>query len=911
MRLYGRQAEQRAIGNLLATAREGRSGAVVVRGEAGIGKTALLDYAAAAADGMLVLRAAGVETEAELAFAGLHLLLRPVLDRIEALPGPQATALRTALGLSETSRQDRFLAGLAVLSLLSDLAEDRPVLCLIDDAHWLDRASADAVLFTARRLEAEGVAMVLAARAGPAPFAAPGLPDLTLAPLDPDQASQLLGERAGHLASALRRRVLAEAGGNPLALAELAAAVAADSAAAGTGPLPVTQGVRELLADQIARLGEPAALLLLLAAAEATGDLVLVLSAAKALGTGAEALAAAERAGLVAVDQMHVTFRHPLVRAAAYHGAPLSMRQAAHLALAAALDGQPDPDGRRTWHLAAAASERDEGLAAELEQVAERSRSRGGYAAVSAAYERAAQLTPGNEAKARRLLAAGTAAYDAGQIERAERLVGEAQQLTDDALRRAEIALFRTAPVTGDRRARIAELAAAVAEVADRYPERAFSMLCAALGSAPALTDPELSRMNRTLLNQLDNLPLPAASRLRPMYRAVIQRSRLYAGDHGTDIGVIRECVAQIRESPAEAALPERISACLLAVWLGDHDALAEISAAMVADCRRRGMLGWLPSALQGLTSAQIMRGEWAQARASALEGLGLQDMGQSQRTAFLAGTLAVLAAHTGDEDGCRTWLAEYGRLGGAALVRENYQRFLFGLLDLGNGKFGPALERLSKLADAWWKDTDEFIFLPDLVEAAARCGDLDQARRALATFESWVNLTGQPWAFAVAHRCRALVSDAASAEIHYRSAVEGHHQDGRPFEHARALLLYGEWLRRQRRRSEARAQLTAAHEIFEGLGAACWARRAARELAAAGAAPADTPARPAGILTRLTPQELQVVQLAATGLSNRDIGAQLFLSPRTVGYHLYKAYPKLGVTSRAGLARLLIKDRP
>ena len=911
MRLYGRRAEQAAIDKLLVGAREGRSAALVVRGEAGIGKTALLDYAAAAADGMLVLRAVGVETEAELAFASLHLLLRPVLDRIEGLPGPQAAALRGALGLAEIGGQDHFLAGLAVLSLLSDLAEDRPVLCLVDDAHWLDRASADALLFTARRLEAEGVVLVLAARSGPPPFTTPGLCDLTLAPLDSAEAGQLLEERAGHLASVLRGRVLAEADGNPLALVELAAAVTADCAAAGMGPLPVTHSVQELLADQVARLGGPTASLLLLAAAEATGDLALVLSAAKVLGTGADALVPAERAGLVAVDQMRLMFRHPLVRAASYHSAPLAVRQAAHRALAATLDGQPDPDGRRAWHLAAAASERDEGVAAELVQVAERSRTRGGYAAVSAAYERAAQLTPGTEARARRLLAAGNAAYDAGQIGRADRLVGQAQQLTSNALRLAEIALFRTTQVTGDRRARIAELTNAVAAIADRHPERAFFILCVALGAAPALSDPELSRMNRTLLSQLDNLPLSPVSPLRPMYRAVVQRSRLYAGDHGANVDVIRDCVAQIRENPGEAGPPERISACLLAFWLGDHDALAEISAAFVAGCRRRGMLGWLPSALQGLALAQILRGEWAQARASALEGLRLEDMGHSQRTAFLAGTLGVLAAHAGDEDACRTWLAEYGRLGGAELVRENYEGYLFGLLDLGSGRFGAALERLGKLLDTWWKDTDEFVFLPDLVEAAARCGDLDQARRALTKFDAWADLADQPWAFAVAHRCRALVSDAASIETHYLAAIEGHGQDGRPFEHARTLLLYGEWLRRQRRRSEARARLTAAHEIFEDLGAASWTWRAAKELAATGGASADAPARPAGALSRLTPQELQVVQLAATGLSNRDIGAQMFLSSRTVGYHLYKAYPKLGVASRTELAHLLTRDRP
>ena len=358
MRLHGREAEQQVIDDLLASARSGSSGAMVVRGEAGIGKTALLDCAAAAAGEMLVLRAAGVETEAELAFAGLHLLLRPILDRIEALPGPQATALRGALGLAKRGSDDRFLTGLAVLSLMSEAAEEQPVLCLIDDAHWLDAASADALLFTARRLEAEGVAMVLAARDGPPSFAALGLLDLTLAPLDSDQADLLLKERAQHLAPALKELVLAEADGNPLALVELAAALTGDSAAARAGPLPVTHSVQELLAGQIRRLGEPTALLLLLAAAESSGDLVRVLSAASALGAGPDALAAAERAGLVAVDEARLVFRHPLVRAAAYHSAPLASRQAAHRALADVLDGQLDPDGRRAWHRAAAASSR-------------------------------------------------------------------------------------------------------------------------------------------------------------------------------------------------------------------------------------------------------------------------------------------------------------------------------------------------------------------------------------------------------------------------------------------------------------------------------------------------------------------------------------------------------------------------
>ncbi|HEU5388207.1 MAG TPA: AAA family ATPase [Streptosporangiaceae bacterium] len=906
MKLHGRDREQQVIDGLLASARAGRSGVLVVRGEAGIGKTALLEYAAAAADGMLVLRAAGVETEAELAFAGLHLLLRPVLDKVGTLPGPQATALHGALGMADRGSQDRFLAGLAVLSLLSELAEVQPVLCLVDDAHWLDAASSGALLFTARRLEAEGVVMVLAARDGPPPFAAPGLCELPLAPLAPAQAGRLLDERAVHLAPALRGRVLTEADGNPLALVELATALISDSAPAGTGPLPVTHSVRELLADQIRQLGEPTALLLLLAAAEATGDLTHVLPAAGALSTGADALAAAERAGLVAVNQDRLVFRHPLVRAAAYHGAPLALRQAAHRALADALDGQPDPDGRRAWHRAAAATGRDESVAAELVQSAERSRGRGGYAAVSAAYERAAQLTPAGRVRARRLLAAASAAADAGQPDRAERLAAQAQQLTDDDLLRAEITLLRMTSVPRNQRERIAELAAAVALIGPRYPDRAAQMICLALQAATARTEPELTRR---LVAQFDELPLPPGTRLEPMHEAMVFRARFMAGHPGIDVAFLRDCVAAIRRDPDGAAPAARVHASVVAFWLGDHETTREISAALAADCRRHGMVGWLAGTLQGVVAAQIVLGEWTAARASAHEGLKLaRDLDQLPRAAFLSAMLALLAALTGDEDGCRAWMAEHHRLGGSARLQRKWRAQYLALADLAHGRFGQARDRLAGIPRIWQTGVDH-LHHPDMVEAGARSGDPDLAGQALAAFEVWVNLTGQPWARAVAHRCRALVSDDPQAEPHYRAAITGHQGDGRPFEQARTHLVYGEWLRRQRRRGDARLHLATAHQIFTELGAAAWAERAASELAAAGAAPAGRAPGPAGIVSRLTPQELQVVQLAAEGLSNRDIGAQLFLSPRTVGYHLYKAYPKLGVGSRTELARLLSRE--
>jgi DNA-binding CsgD family transcriptional regulator len=549
---------------------------------------------------------------------------------------------------------------------------------------------------------------------------------------------------------------------------------------------------------------------------------------------------------------------------------------------------------------------RDESVAAELVQSAERSRDRGGYAAVSAAYERAARLTPAIRARAQRLLAATSAAADAGQPDRAERLATQAQQLTDDDLLRAEIALLRMTSVPRNQQRRIAELAAAVALIGRRHPERAAEMLCLALQAATARTEPELTRQ---LVAQFDELSLPRYARLDPMHEVMVLRARFMVGHSGIDVAFLRDCVAAIRREPGSAAPAARVQASVTAFWLGDHEVCRDISAALAADCRRHGMVGWLAGALQGVVVAQIVLGEWPAARGSAQEGRRLaHDLDQLPRAAFLSAMLALLAALTGDEDGCRAWMADYQRLGGSALLHRNYRSHYLAITDLGNGRFGRARNRLAGIPDIWQTGFDH-LHHPNVVEAGARCGDLDQARRALAEFEVWVKLTDRPWAHAVAHRCRALVSDDAHAEPHYRAAVAGHQEESRPFEEARTHLVYGEWLRRQRRRGDARLHLTTAHQTFAGLGAPAWAQRAASELAAAGATPADRATGPPGIVSRLTPQELQVVQLAAGGLSNRDIGAQLFLSPRTVGYHLYKAYPKLGVGSRSELARVLTRQ--
>jgi DNA-binding CsgD family transcriptional regulator len=907
MILYGRDAETQVIGSLLAGARENRSGVVIVRGDAGVGKTALLDHAAAQAADLTVLRATGIETEAELPFAGLHLVLRPLLDQLGKLPTRQADALLRAFSLAEegsSGSDDRFLVGLAVLSLV---CEASPLLCLVDDAHWLDTASAEALLFAARRLEAEGVVFVFAARDEPRLFPARGLPDIVLAPLADDEAARLLDSRLPRLNPVLRDRALAEAAGNPLALTELAVALRDGGPGAlpepgGTAPLPVPQRVQRAFAEQIAALGELARLVLLLTAAEATGDLPLVMAAARQFGAGPADLAPAERAGLITSAPPRLAFRHPLIRAAAYYAAPLERRYAAHHALAAALAGPGGDADRRAWHLAAAANGPDDDVAAELERAAERARRRGGYGAVAAGYERAAQLTQDPEARARRLLAADTAANDAGSQDRALELAGQAGGLSADPLLRAELARLRALNYRADLRESLPALVAAASAIEENHPRRAAELYTTAMNRATA-AGTDFESLARQILARLSELPLDG---MRPVDLAVLQQVRFEVGAAGAERPDTRGYIAAVRADPGGLSPYERVRAAGFAFRMGDHEALLDISAVFVADCRSLGMAGWLPGALQGLMMAQILTGDWPGARASGAEGLRLAaDMSQANRAAFLAGLMGMLCALEGDEDGCRSWLDEHERYGGPASQRRAMAAGNVGLLYLGSAQFGIALALLEERERERQGELGDITFNshPDLVEAAARGGAPELAARAEAVFRAWAEHTGQPWALAVAARCQALIVPATEAGKHYERAVRLHEGSGRPFEQARTRLLFGEWLRRDRQRAAAREQLTAALDTFEALGAKTWADRTRVELRATGLA--ATRVRQPGLLAALTPQELQIVRRAAAGESNRDIAAQLFLSHRTVGYHLYKAFPKLGIASRQELAAL------
>jgi len=889
--LCGRSEQLAAIDQLLGGMRSGRAGALVLRGEAGIGKTALLEAAADKAAGARVLRVTGVESEAELPFAALHALLRPALDQIGALPGRQAAALRGAFGLAEETVPDRFLVGLGVLSLIAELAEDRPVLVLADDAQWLDRASADALVFAARRLQAERAAVLVAARDEPPGAGLPGLPELRVGGLDQAAAEQLAGTG---LVRAVRDQLIAEAAGNPLALIELSRGLSAAERAGSVTPLilpaasPVSR-VQQAFGARIGGLPQECRRAVLVAALGGLSDLAKVSQAIAASGGSLTDLAAGERAGLVRVTPAGVIFSHPLARAAVLAGSDVAERAAAHRALAGVLDGD-----RRAWHLAALADGPDEQVAAELDAAAQRADRRGSRAAASAAYERAAALSAGPAAKGRRLALAAEAATDAGQLPRAADLAGQAGQLVTDpaaamVMARVRAQLEFEAGRPADSVGILLEWAALLGPADPGAAQAVLAEAVHILWLAAGPAHPELERRAAAMTS-------PVGARLVEFLQAV---RRLQDGD--TDAPVT------VPATPDPGSLPffAGFSQLFFDFVRGDAPAVGRRAADMAAECRDTGIAGLLAYALVYLATAQLLHGEFLDAIATAEEGLRIAaDTGQTHVTRELASTAAGLAAITGDEEACRGRAAQVRELsaGGQPLAPAGADCAL-AMLDLGCGRYQSALDWMRAATHGPARRNPEVLYAyPVHVEAAVRAGRTDLAARPLAQFTAWADAIGQRWATAVAARCAALTADDADAEPLWREAIAAHEGDGRPFEQARTRLLYGEWLRRNRRRASAREHLLAAAAAFARMGARPWQERAEAELRAAGAgAPAVTADDP---LAQLTPQELQVVRLAAAGASNKQIGAQLFLSPRTVGFHLYRAFPKLGVTAREELAR-------
>lgn len=893
--LHGRAAEQATIERLLADARAGRGAALVIRGEPGIGKTVLLDQAAHAAGqgGFRLIRAEAAEPEARLPYSGLHLLLGPELDCRFALPGPQRDALSAALGLQGGPSRGRFLVGLAVLSLLAGLAGDGPLLCLIDDAQWLDQASADVLLFAARRLGADGIVLMFAARQDP-PFPAAGLPAMELAGLDPDSAEALLlAHGGGDLPAGTRSRLLAEARGNPLGLAELSSACL--SAAPGAGrtdggsELPLTSRLQEAFGGQARRLPAATRALLLGAAAEDSGDLDVLL---EALGAAPTALEPAERAGLVRIVDNKVMFRHPLVRSAVYRGATLSERLEVHGALADAFRCPADAD-RRAWHLAAAATGPAEEVAAELEDSAAQATARGAYAAAAAAYERAVRLTPGPAARARRLILAAEAAVELGDFAHARTLAARAADQTTDPVGQARLATSSAWAELARGRPRAAHrlLAGGAAQIADLDTVRAAGMLGLAMHAAWAAGDPA---MLADTAARLKAVPPIAMDGYAPVAELALHLAEQAAGRYSDDPSRLAGLV--VHASRARADDPRDLMLiAITALLTGRVCDARDLLAQLVASAREQGRAGWLPGLLGCLAEAQLADGGLQDALTTANEALrAAQDTGQLPCSA-LSGMMAYLAAIGGGQDRCRQ-LAE------AALARpgrdviagaQSWAHWALGLLHLGSGRLDTALAELESACRGPARfHACALRSIPDLVEAAVRLGQPDRVAEPLARFCGWAQQAGSPGTAALADRCRALVADD-DAERHYLAALGWHEKS---FERARTQLLYGSWLRRSRRKAEALEHLTAAAEYLNQCGAAPWASQARAELRATSAAALrrGQPRPP-----QLTPQELQVARLAAEGMSNRDIAARLFLSPRTVSYHLYKAYPKLGITSR------------
>ncbi|WP_420847121.1 ATP-binding protein [Nonomuraea basaltis] len=825
--MYGRSPEQEQLRHLLTRAQAGDSAALVISGEAGIGKTALLEHLAAEAGPARILRTTGIEAETELPFAALHQLLRPALGQLELLPEPQAAALRAAFGMAHVAGQDRFLIGLAVLTLLSEHAGEGPVLCLVDDAQWVDQASMEALGFAARRLDAEGVVMLFAMRE-PRPL---GLPELRLDRLDEEAARAVVGSV---LPEPLMARVMEEAHGNPLALIELSRAMSEEQQAPG-GATPSSR-VQATFGAQIQRLPEPTRRALLVAAAHDSGELSVVLAAS---GVSPTDLEPAEKAGLVRLEGATLAFRHPLVRAAAYHGATYAERIAAHRALAEILHGEDHAD-RRAWHRAAAATGPDEQIARELERAADRATGLLGTASASAAYERASQLSADPEARQRRLVAAAQLAADAGQFPRVAALLERSPDSPDLARVRAALELN-----TGSAR-------------------RAVEVLLTL-----DLTDP------------------------------AVAADALHAAQSAADPDLLARVPAPPPKTGQEASVSERFAAAHAMHLRADHRAALDLAILLLRHCRDHGLMGWKATCMHLIAEAHLALGELGRAGQAAEEGLRITEYaGLAHRACHLRATLAALAALEGDQDRCH-WLAEAALSHatahdiGSAAARA---RHALALLHLGSGEPEPALDQLDQVPPG----PLTAYLLPDLVEAAARTGTAHH--EAATRCESWARQAGRPDALALATRCRALISPAAEAEAHFETALRQHSQE---WERSRTHLLYGEWLRRRRRRTDARRQLRAALEGFEQAGAIPWADRARAELRGTGEV-IDQASATGTLLGRLTPQEREVVRLAAAGISNREIATQLFLSPRTVGHHLYRAFPKLGVTSRTQLADIL-----
>jgi DNA-binding CsgD family transcriptional regulator len=902
-RLLGRQREIAILERLLNTVREGQGAVLMVDGELGVGKTALLQYASGAAQDFRVVRTAGVEGEMELDYAALQQLCSPLLEYRDRLPDPQREALDVAFGRSAGQAPNPFFVGLAALGLISEAAEQQPLLCVVDDAQWLDGASTRAVALIARRLLAERVGLIFATRSvsnGLARF-----PELHVGPLGRRDARALLESvLPARLDESVLERIVAETGGNPLALLELPRGLSPAQLAGGLGltaALPLSAGIEESFRRRLERLPRDARQLLLLAAADPVGDPTLLWRAAQELDVGETAANAAESAGLLTLNGA-ATFRHPLVRSAVYGSAAPSERREVHRALANATDPQLDPD-RRAWHRAQAASIPDEDVAEDLERSAAQAQARGGYAAAAAFLERAVELSPEPSGRARRALAAAQAKFQAGGLDEARGLLATAESSTaDDRRVRGEVQRLRAEIAFASRRGsdatpRLLAVAQQLESVDPRLARATYlEALAAAMFVGRLARDVGAIDVSRAALA---GPPMPPSA--RPSDLLLQGLAVKFTEGHTAGAPLLKEALSAFQ---SEAVLPAEEARWLwLASWIGldlwDDASWMALSTRQLDLVRQTGEVSALPLVLSFRSGVYAYLGDL---RAAALLEEELRAAIEATGIAAVPYGRLTIAALRGDVAGfselVRTVVGEAEARGeGLALT---VTEFLSGTLYNGLGRYEDALvavgpsERFSTEGAAIWAFTE-------LIEAAVRLGRPEHARSAFEHVEETTRAAGTDWALGIEARSRALLSDGADAEELYKEAIARLGRTTIRVQLARAHLLYGEWLRRERRRVDARAELRTAYELFRDFGVDGFAERARLELEATGE---HARKRSADTLGQLTPQELQIARLAAEGHTNKEIATRLFISASTVEYHLRKAFRKLGVTSRTQLAR-------
>ncbi|MEV0810258.1 AAA family ATPase [Micromonospora sp. NPDC050200] len=900
--LLGRDAETELLGSLLDGIRSS-GGPLVLYGEPGIGKSRLLAVAAAVARerGFTVLSTTGVQSEAHLAFAGLHQMLRPVRFRAADLPATQRAALDAVFGLAQESAPERFRIAMAVLDLLCEVATDAPLLVLAEDAHWLDRPTTEVLAFVARRIQSDPIVLVAAAREGyPSPLVDAGLPQQRLSGLAPADAKTLLDASAQELSPVIRNRVLSEAAGNPLALIELPT-TAARLEPIAPGSLPLTQRLEQAFAARVSDLPEMTRLLLLVAAHSDDERVSEILEAAGAVaGTtlGLELLEPAAEAAIVDLDLHTVRFRHPLIRSAVRQSASLSRRRQVHEALAEVLRAEPD---RRVWHRAALISGTHEEIAKELEEAAGRARRRGALAVAVTALQRAAQLSPSKQ-RVRRLLAAAQLAFELGQRDVVTPILREVEHLEPDPIERARATwieeVVHTRPL-GDTPRAAALIAAA--EHAGKAGDHELQLDMAWLVATRAwMVDPAPSA-RRVLVKAANRLGDPASADLR------ILAIQAYADPFGTAPAVVERVRAAATDLHRDTDAARLLGPAAAAV--GDFDLAARFLGEAVEGLRTKGRLGHLPRmlTLQGSMAAQVA--DWAVAIPAAEEARRLAtELGEPQWIAAADTVDSIIAGIRGDPDAAERAAARAERIAvpTGANITVAFAQFGRILAALGAGRHSDAYEVAERLFDPASPAHHPIVacwLIGDLAEAALHTGRINEARARVRQVESASgDIPGTCIAVGLLHARALLAQDPQEAAGRFEGAL-GADLTHWPLQRARLLLAHGQWLRRQRRIAESRTPLRDARDAFDAMGCAAWSDQARRELRASGEA---SRRRDVAASDQLTAQELQIAQLAAQGLSNRDIGQQLYLSHRTIGTHLYRIFPKLGITSRGELRSAL-----